>query len=321
MSSKKNTGKTTTSKKAAKKNSTETPAKLAIDYSKLKKDTQLVPLDEWDWERVVISDPQKSDIPDGSGSYYRARIQYLYADGTIGPAIVELGKHYCFGVQPDNTDKDGNVLKDKDTGLPKPLRGYRMPIVMTSQNATVKEPTAEEQREVDFFDEWKNHVIKYAVDNKAGIKKAAKSDEAVASLVSSILYRKGESDGEVDETVSPKLYISLKYFPKNKEIGTAFYGPGDKKLDPLKMTGHFDVYATVQFESIYIGGKTISLQYKVYDATVEPITRAPKKRLARPNTVAPEEQDEEAGNEKPEMMESEDEAEVEENGEDFEYEE
>lgn len=305
------------SKKAG-KSAKESKKTSTIDYSKLKRDTRLIPIEEWDWARVVYSDPQKNEIPGGGGHYRRVRIQYMYDDETIGPAIVELCKHYCFGVQPDNTDKDGKVLKDKDTGKEKPLRGYRMPIVMTSQNKNNPEPTVEEQREVDFFDDWRAEVVRYACENKKAIGKGAKNDAQIDALIGELLYRKKDGDGNILEDVSPKLYANIIYYSKSREVGTSFYGPGDKEINPLSMTGHFYAYPTIRFDSIFVGGKSISLQHKVYDATVEPITRPAKKRLARPSTMEAQEDDDDGeeqvagdGGNVNDMMESESEGEEE----------
>lgn len=292
------------------KNTKSTPKKGSkkIDTTQLKKDTQLIPIEEWDWAKVVYSEPSKKEIPDGSGHYRQVQISYMYDKKTIGPAIVELGKHYCFGVQPDNTDKDGNILKDKNTGKEKQLRGYKVPIVMTSQNKDTPDPTEEEQREVDFFDDWKNEVVRYATENKKAIGKGAKNDALIEGLVGDILYRKTDGEDMILEGVAPKLYGNLIYFANKREVGTAFYGPGDKDVNPLTMTSHLYIYPTIRFDHIFIGGKNISLKHRVYDATVEPVSRAPKKRLARPNTMEPVEEGEEVSADEDddanEMMES-----------------
>ena len=298
------------SEKSTKKSSQKSVA--PVDTSKLKKDTRLIPIEEFDWSRLVYSDPKKMEMPDGSGNYRRVYIQYMYDDQTIGPAIVEFGKHYCFGVQPDNTDKDGKVLKDKDTGKEKALRGYNVPIVMTSQSESNPDATEEEQREVDFLDEWRNEIVRYAVENKKAIGKGAKNETQIDGLVGELLYRKTNADGEVIDNVAPKYYAKLKYYSKNKEVATTFYGPGDKEVNPLTMTNHFHIYPTIHFDNIFVGGKAISLQHRVYDATVEPISRAPKRRLARKNKMAPiEEEDNEEEAEDEDMMESEEEFEEE----------
>jgi hypothetical protein len=298
--------KTKKSGKPAAKNSG--PAK--VDYTKLEKDTRLIKIDDWDWSRVVYSDPQTNEIPGGGGNYRRVYIQYMYDDNTIGPAIVEMGKHYCFGVQPDNEDKDGKVMKDNN-GKEKALRGYRVPIVMTSQNKNNPEPEEWEQNEVDFFDGWRDEVVRYATENRKAIGKGAMKDEKIDALVSNLLYRRTNDEGEVMEDVPPKFYANLIYYSNRKEVGTTFYGPGDKEVDPLTMTSHFHIYPTIRFDSIYVGGKSISLQSRVYDATVEPASRAPKKRLARTNTApVPEGGDDDASadvvDNDSDLMESED---------------
>lgn len=314
MSSKGKKGKSTkkvSTPEPENENETETTTST-VDYSKLSKDIRAVPISEWDWNRLVYSEPQKKEIPDGSGYYRSVRIQYMYDDKTIGPAIVELGKHYCFGVQPDNTDKDGKILKDKQTGKEKQLRGYRVPIVMSNQNKNSPTVSDEDQREIDFFDDWKAELVRYATENKKALAKGAVKD--FDAITSAVLYRKKDDDGNVVEDIAPKLYGNLIYYSNKKEVGTSFYGPGDKSLNPLKMTGHFHIYPNIRFDSIYVA-KGVSLQHRVYDATVEPIERASKKRLARPNSQAVGEDDEANGDttafeatDNNDMMESESEA-------------
>jgi hypothetical protein len=296
MSTKKSQNSTKTVKGNTKKNekyveeTTTAAASNNVDYSKLKKDIRAVPVKDWDWSRVIYSNPVKQDIPGGGGHYRRVRIQYLYDDETIGPAIVEFGRHYCYGVQPDNLDKDGKVVTDPETGKPKALHGYKVPIVMTSQSKTNPNAiTPEEQAECDFLDAMRAEVIRYLKENKALIGKGAKSNEFFDDSFGKVLYRKeNEEDGTFVEGVAPKLYTNLIYYPKNKEVGTTFYGPGDKPINPLTMTNHFYIYPNIRFDCIYIAGK-MSLQHKIYDASVEPISNVPKKRLARPNTMESQE--------------------------------
>jgi hypothetical protein len=258
------------------------------DFSQLKKDIRAVSVKDWDWSRVVYSEPVKADVPGGSGHYRRVRINYRYDDETIGPAIVELARHYCYGVQPDNLDKEGKVMIDKETKQPKQLRGYKVPVVMTSQSkGNPNAITPDEQAECDFFDELRAEVVRYSVENKVALGKGAKTDEQVDGLVAKILYRKENEDGTIVDGLSPKLYTNLIYYAndKNEQIKTVFYGPGDKIVNPLTMTNHFYISPNVSLDSIFISGKTISLQHKIYDASVEPIARLAKKRLARPNTM------------------------------------
>lgn len=276
----------TASKKSAVKTSTTTEKKSAPkDVTQLKKDIRLIPREEFDWSRLVYSEPKKTEIPDGSGNYRRVYLNYMYDDNTIGPVIVEFGRKYCFGVQPDNVDKDGKVIKDEH-GKDKSLKGYQVPIVMANVSKENPTPSETEQAEIDFLDEFRNEVIRYSVENKKAIGKGGKTDVQIEALVSELLYRKKNDEGEVVSDVSPKLYGKLIYFTKSKEVGTKFYGPGDKPVNPLSLKGHFFMYPTIRFDSLYISSK-ISLQHRIYDATVEPTERAPTKRLARPNTMEP----------------------------------
>jgi hypothetical protein len=277
-----------------------------IDLSKLKQDTRLISIAEWDWDRVIIGPPVKQDAPDGT-AFRRGYIKYLYDEHTYGPAIVELGKHWCYGVQPNNVDPVKNTPIVDKNGVEKPLTDYRVPICLTNTSKDDKksEPTPEEQREIEFFEEWTNKLTQYALDNKAKMGKGNKSDDQITALISPTYYHVNTEGVEVP----PKFYTSLIYYSKDKKVGTVFYGPGDKRINPITMTKGFNIYATIRFDNIYIGQK-ISLKHKVYDATVEPTAVAPTKRLARPNTmpadaeVSSGENDHSGGNDDTQLLES-----------------
>jgi len=294
--------KTAETKKVAEKKSFTKPVE------QLKRDIRATPIQEWDWDRLIFSTPKKGEFPDGSGAFRRVYLSYRYDEDTMGPAIVSLSEKFCFGVQPDNLDKDGNVLKDKNTDLPKPLRGYKVPLVMTGQTKDEPENITDTQRaEVEFFDTFREVVLKWAFDNKKEIGKANKKTIGeVDAIVSKILYRKYDEDGNVVETSSPMLYTNLIYYSNKKQIDTAFYGPGDKQVDPLSMTSPFNITANIRFDSVFVG-KEISLQHRVYDGVVVPRSTTQKKRLAPKNTVeATEEQTPEPSSKnRPELVESE----------------
>jgi len=275
--------KTTKTAKTAAKASTETkPAKKTtknIDISSLKKDTRLISIKDFDWNRVVFSAPIKTDLPDKSGRYYRIKINYMYDDKTVGPAIVEFSKHYCYGVQPDNIDKDGKVFKDNN-GKEKPLGGYKVPIVMSNQTESSPETTPEEQAEIDFLDEMRSRAVQQVFNVRDECGNAKKSLEILDDKMGKILYR-GSADKPIPAWKAPTFYTNLIWFRNNGETGTKFYGPGDREIDPLTIRTHCNIYPTIQFDSIFIGSQALSVRHFVYDATVEPIERAPKRRLAR----------------------------------------
>ena len=250
----------------------------------MKEDIQAVPVAEWDWSRVVYSKPIQKETQDGSGNFRRVKIQYMYDDHTIGPAIVSLQRHFSYGVQADNVDKDGNVKKDSMNN-PVPLKNYQVPIVMSNLKDDNPVITDEEQMEIDFLDQFREEVTRYAIENKKLIGQGAKKDAHIEAAISNILWRKTLPSGDYDESKSPVFYTKLKYFAKSNVCHTPFYGPGDTEMDPLKVKGSFKITANIHFDNIFINSKTIALQHRIYDATIEPNTSGPQKRLAKKNTL------------------------------------
>jgi len=253
------------------------PKKTKAVESNLEKDEQLIRIEDFDFSRLRYSDPQKSEIPGGAGHYRRVKVNYLYPDGKIGPPLVQLKKKYCFGVKPDNIDKNGEIMVDKNTGHPRPLKGYQASIPMYN-----KEPSDEEKMEIEFFDNLKIELKRWAVENKTQIGKKAKKDETIEDSVKDIMYRKQDADGEYVKDYVPVLYSPLIYFYKNKDCQTVFYGPGDKTLDPRTMTSGFHIVPTIRLDSITITEK-INLKPQLFDGTVEVRDQKPKKRFAPKN--------------------------------------
>ncbi len=282
MSSKKsvsNVSKEVSTKESVKDVSKKTTTKEApkpvvnLNTDNLERDMQVIPIESFDFSSIIYSEPANEEIP-GGGKARRVKLNYNYGDGKFGPICVQPGRLYSYGVQPNNVDKDGKILVDESTGQPKALTGYKTPLVMTS-----KEPTEAELANIEFFDNLKFEFQRYATENKAALGKASKSDEAVSDQVSDILFRKKEND-EVVAGVAPKLYPSLLYYHKKKDMQTVFYGEGDKPVNPLEVEGAFYMEPTIKIESLWVAAKSINPQVKVYDATIEPVSRGPRKRLA-----------------------------------------
>jgi len=266
----------------SKKSSTNSTSKMNTtkDISKLKRDIQLIEIENFDFGRIVYSDPIDKQSP--AGPYKSVRLSYMYDDQTIGPPIVSLGKKLAFGVQATNVDREGSVMLD-NAGNPKELSGYKVPIVMTK-----KEPEKTELEEVEFFDALHSEIIRWAVENKQAIGKGKKKDATIEDNVSVLLYRRTAPDGSLDDSASPIMYTDMIYYKNDKKMETRFYGPGDKEVNPLLFSKKFLLEPNIKFDLINITNKTIKLKLRIYDATVEPITRAPVKRLAKKNTISEE---------------------------------
>ena len=80
----------------------------------------------------------------------------------------------------------------------------------------------------------------------------------------------------------PTLYAKLIYYKKQDKFLTQFFNAQDEPLEARSLMGqHCHAKAAVKIESIFIGSR-ISLQVKLYEALVEPITPSMKRLLARP---------------------------------------
>lgn len=251
---------------------------MSANNSNLTYDLRLVEIKDFDFSRLRFSEPQERKNP--ACTYKSVRMTYQYDDTTYGPPIVPLRKKLCWGVQANNIDKDGNQVMEN--GIPVELSGYKAPILMTS-----KEPQPEELEEVEFFDALHATIQDWAVKNKGEFLKKKKSDETVMDMVSSLLYRK-------DEESSPLLYAELIYYKDKKKMDTKFYGPGDKLISPQECTKSFLMESNIKFDTINITSKAIKLKIRIYDATIEPLSRGGiQKRLARKNVLPVEDDQEE----------------------------
>lgn len=255
----------------------------------LEKSMQIIPIEEFDQERVLYSEPEKKEIPGGKGNYRTVKMRYHHKDGTQGPIIVQLREKWCYGIQPDNLDKDGNVRTDDD-GKPQKMKNYQASMPMYDSKTGV---TAEDQMEIDFFDGLHSMGKEFAVANKKKIGKGTKNDSTVKDFVKPILFRKKKPEKELEnleegespflDDYCPQLYTKLMYYAKDKKCDTVFYGPGDKELDPRKVEGGFFLIPSVMIDSMYIGDKTITHQHKLYDGTIRFRESRPHKRLAPKN--------------------------------------
>jgi hypothetical protein len=260
----------------------------------LEYDEQLIPISEFDPTRLLYSDPDKREIPGGKGSYRTVKLRYHYSDGKQGPVTVQLGEKWCYGIKPDNLDKDGNVRTDDD-GKPQKMKNYQASMPMYNSKNGV---TEEEQLEIDFLDGLHQEGQNYVVTNKKKLGCGTKSDDSVRDSVKPILFRKKKTDDEIEnldegespyvEDYVPALYTKLWYYNKDKVCKTVIYGPGDKPMDPRKLDYGFNLVPTLQVDTLYLGGGKASFQHKLYDGTARFKESRVVKRHA-PKNAAPEE--------------------------------
>ena len=264
---------------------------------KMKYENRALDLDEWDWNRVVYKPAQKKDY---RGGHWTIKVLYAYDDETYGPAMIRLGRHRSYGVTPDNLDKDGEVVLD-DAGQPKPLTGYKVPIVMTSKRGDDGEATPEELAEVEFLNKFVEFTKEHVASVKGTVGKGGKKEDQVKAIGAEHMFyyakhKDGPNVGEEDTTRAPTLYTKLRSFKDRKtnklKVETHFFGPGDVEVDPVTMKDSFYIQPTLNFYDVFVNPGTIKLRSDIWDGTVEPIVKssgytrtAPKNTLGKGEVV------------------------------------
>lgn len=290
MSSSKTSSKTS-SKKPEKKMSSKLTSK---SLTGLERDIQVINISDFNWDNVIPTPPKQMEMKDGSGKYYNVYFNYKYDDKSYGPIIISLGKHFCWGIRED--DKKAN--------------NYKSCIVMTSENINdTKQPEDWEQKEVEFFSKWKEYITNYLIENKKIIGKASKTNSVLEDNTPSLLHYKKEND-EIIPNKSPSLYSAVYYDENNDDRSSHFYGPGDKKMNPLKLSDSFHITPNIRFERLFIGN-VISFKTSIYDAVVVPRNKNVRKRLAPKNNIKLESDDDDDNVDDDDVPESDDDEEPE----------
>jgi hypothetical protein len=236
---------------------------------------------------MVFSKPEVGNIPGSAMNFQRIRISTKNPDGTIGDLVVPTETIFSFGVQ-ENTDMASGAVN-----------GYTMPLCLWNKDG----PSTEEKAFSDKFDEIVEHIKSYVIDHRDDIEKY---DLEMADLKKfNPLYWKRER-GQVVEGRGPTLYAKLLVSKKDgNRIMTTFYDAdsGEEIEDPMELLKNYCyVNAAIKFESIFIGTK-VSLQVKLYEASVKMLSSGPKRllKIAPRPTVQPtltfeeEEEDSDAG--------------------------
>ena len=103
--------------------------------------------------------------------------------------------------------------------------------------------------------------------------------ENEATSLSDMLYckqveytdKKGKTKKKKDESSSPVLYVKLIYSTKSKKFSTIFKVKGKEEVKPLDYKDkYFNTRMAIIFDSIYIGGKSISIQVKAHEVHILP---------------------------------------------------
>ena len=249
--------------------------------------TELIDLSTLKIGDVVFDSPQEVEIQQGNKSikYYKLNIG-CKNDAGVGEFVFNI-PFFChsFGVEEFTNE----------AGVP---TNHNASLSLVDMNGTPEE----QQAQVDFVKQFSS-VIEKIKEHLVSIKKEIKKP----TLDKNDLKALNPMKQAVDEDGNPKgnaYYFSPKLMEKkiyNKEdpsdmkieVVTEFFldGQFDEagnpiKISPLEFMGkkHFKFRGAVKIDNVYIGSK-ISIQCKIYDGVVRPVSNERKRMTAIGNVT------------------------------------
>ena len=203
-------------------------------------------------DNIVFQAAKKFKIPNSKMKYERIKIERKLPDGKITPLVVATPILFSFGI---------SERKDQETNK---INGYSIPVCLWKKDS---EPN---QKETNFL-----NIIKKVQD----LCQDHLSREYGENSISDMLYykqveyvdKKGKTKRKKDESSSPVLYVQLIYSSETKKFSTIFKVKGKQEVKPLEYKDkYFNRRMAIIFYSIYLGGKSISIQVKAYEVHILP---------------------------------------------------
>jgi hypothetical protein len=276
-----------------------------------------IPLGSYEPEKLTLTNIKEKTIKLRNGKSQTSYISdWIYTDenGKQGIPCFELGEQLTFGVNTLHPYDMNDADKTPDT-----VDSLQICYPMTSME-TVNDPTEEEKHCIDLFDnlieKTKAKGIEEASRKTSSMPKNARAsfkDESTADEVIKPLYfhSKNPETKQEDTTKPKKSYIKLITYGKGKQmkVNTVFYGPGDKRVNPMKYVDvRGKIHPVVRLEAVTWGSQGTSdylafIRMKVLQANYTPTDSViSSKRFLSPNT-APNVEDDDFENETPKLEE------------------
>lgn len=223
--------------------------------------TQLTSAFGYDINNMRFRKPLDGSLPnDTTVKFKRISIGTKNPDGSLGDLILPTLRLYSFGLSPNRDQKTGRI------------DGYSIPLCMFNRD----EPTDEQRKWVETFNNIVEHTKQYILDHKDDIERYDLEPAELKKL--NPLYYKREK-GKIVDGSGPTLYAKVMQNKKTGTISTPFCDEKGNDVDPMSiMDKRCYVTALIKFESIFIGSR-ISLQIKVYEAKVQMLDSAPRRFL------------------------------------------
>ena len=206
-------------------------------------------------DNIIFRTAKKFKIPNSKMKYERIKIEMKLPNGKTTPLVVAIPFLFSFGI---------SERKDQETNK---INGYSIPVCLWKKDA---EPN---KKETNFL-----NIIK-KVQDLCQDHLSREYGENEASSLSDMLYykqveyadKKGKTRKKKDETSSPVLYVKLIYSSETKKFSTIFRVKGKQEVKPLDYKDkYFNTRMAIIFDSIYLGGKSISIQVKAHEVHILP---------------------------------------------------
>ena len=206
-------------------------------------------------DNIIFQTAKKFKIPNSKMKYERIKIERKLPNGKTTPLVVATPLLFPFGI---------SERKDQETNK---INGYSIPVCLWKKDA---EPN---QKETNFL-----NIIK-KVQDLCQDHLSREYGENEATSLSDMLYykqveyadKKGKTKKKKDEASSPVLYVKLIYSSETKKFSTIFRVEGKQEGKPLEYKDkYFNTRMAIIFDSIYLGGKSISIQVKAHEVHILP---------------------------------------------------
>lgn len=221
------------------------------------KQTQLTQPIGFNTNNLIFSEK----IPGGGGDvkFERIFISTVNPDGTTGDLIVSTPECNSGGLK-ENFDK-----------ATKELTSYSYSIYLHD-----RPPTQEQLDWVSSYNKIKDAIKAHLVE---------KADIMIADepLEKSDLKRFGKMYQKADSNYGPSMYPKVLWYKDSNRFETSFFNVDTKEIiNPLELLGaRCRGQVALHIASVFIG-TTISLQVKVYEANISPISTTRRTLLPRP---------------------------------------
>ena len=206
-------------------------------------------------DNIVFHAAKKFKVPNSKMKYERIKIEMKLPNGKTTPLVVATPILFSFGL---------SERKDQETNK---INGYSIPVCLWKKDA---EPN---QKEANFL-----NIIKKVQELCQVHLSREYGDNEASSLTDMLYYRqieyhdkKGKPKKKKDLSSSPVLYVKLIYSTETKKFSTLFKVKGKQEVKPLEYKDKFfNTRMAIIFDSIYLGGKSISIQVKAHEVHILP---------------------------------------------------